>query len=133
MPDHKFIDLAYSKAEAKEEAKEYAIGPSGEAARYPWGLCIRLEGRELDKLGIRALPGVGDEYHMAVIAKVTQVMQQSGPDEDDHKNVAMQITMIEIMGYESASEEKAEEKKYGPETAASESKEHGSLMARYRS
>ena len=129
MPDHKFIDLAYTKA----EAKEYAVGPSGGASKYPWGMCIRLEKTELDKLGIKELPGVGDEFHMVIIAKVTQVMQQSGPDEDDHKNVALQITMAKVMGHESASEEKAEEKKYGPETAASESKEHGSVMTRYRS
>lgn len=135
MADPQFIDLAYTKAEQKEEAKEYNMaGPGGgEAPKYPWGLCIRLEKRELDKLGVKTLPNIDDEFHLAVIAKVTQVSQQSGVDQDDTQNVALQITMVQILDYESAQQEAQEAKKYGPETAAREGSEQKSIMAKYRS
>lgn len=130
MADPQFIDLTYTKAEKKEEAKEYAS--PGPAMDYPWGLCLHLEKRELDKLGITELPGVGDEFHIAVIAKVTQVAQQSGADRDDSKSVALQITMAQILDHESAKEEAAEYKKAGPETPAKEGAEQKSIMAKYR-
>jgi len=130
MADPKFIDLSYTKAEKKEEAKEYATAPMGPGGDYPWGLCLHLEKRELDKLGITDLPGVGDEFHLSVIAKVTQVSQQSGTDRDDSKSVALQITMICVNEHERAKQESDEAKKYGAETPAKESQEQRSIMAK---
>ena len=43
------IDMKFTKSEKKDEAKEYAVGPGGQPADYPWGLCIRLESEELKK------------------------------------------------------------------------------------
>ena len=57
------VDMAYTKADKKEEAKEYAVGPGGQIADYPWGLCLSLEKKELDKLGVKQLPQVGGEFH----------------------------------------------------------------------
>lgn len=126
MADPQFIDLSYTKAEQKEEAKEYAVGPAG-APKYPWGLCLRLEKREMDKLGMKSLPNVGDEFHLCIVAEVTQVSQQSGADQDDSKNVALQITMAQVLAHESAAEEQAE----GKQIPAKESKEQRSIMERY--
>lgn len=134
MPE-KLIDLAYTKAEMKEEEEERGkcCGPNGQPAKYPWGLCLHIEKDTMDKLGITKLPGVGDEYHMTVIAKVTQVSQSAREEYDDTASVALQITMAVIDGYETAKEEKAEVKKYGPETAATETAEQRSIMDKYRS
>jgi hypothetical protein len=128
MPD-KLIDLAYTKAELKEEAKEMRVGLSGEPSKYPWGLCIRLEKEELDKLGIKQLPGVGDEYHMTIITTVTEVSQSAGMDRDDSACVALQITMASVDMHETAKEEKAE----GKQTPAKEAAEGKSIMSSYRS
>lgn len=113
------IDLAYTKAEAKEEAREMV---SGEPDAYPWGLCLTLEKRELDKLGIKELPQVGSEFHMLVIAKVTSVNQSARMQEEETR-VGLQITMAQVLMVESAQEE-AKEK----ETPAYESAETGKAM-----
>jgi hypothetical protein len=114
-------DLRYSKAEAREEAKESAAAEPGyeKAGSAPWGMCLHLEKRELDKLGISALPGVGDEWHITAVARVTQVSQSSGADRDDSMSVALSIEMMGVDMRESAAEEAAE----GAQTPAKEAGE----------
>lgn len=125
----KLTDLAYTKAEMKEEAKEMCCGPSGEPNPYPWGLNLRLEGRELDLLGIKTLPGVGDEFHMTVVARVTSVEQRETADEDDRRCVGLQICMASVDMHETAKEEKKE----GKQTPAKEMAEGKSIMSKYGS
>ena len=119
-----FVDMKDSKAEMKEEAKETA--PSYQTSPYPWGLCIRLECEDLDQLGIKTLPGVGDEIHFAAVAKVTGVNQSARVGQDDETSVALQITMLAIAKVETAAEEKGEK-----ESPASEAKETPSLLRSY--
>jgi hypothetical protein len=122
-----FTDLAYTKAEAKEEVAEYA-SPAPRAAEgpsYPWGLCISLEKRELDLLGIKSAPGIGDELHMTVIARVTSVNQEFGPmRDDDQLRVGMQITMADLLMVEPAADEAAE----GKQTPAKEDAEQRAMQ-----
>lgn len=116
-------DLRYTKAEAKEEAAEYTQPVSSEkAGSCPWGLCLRLEKRELDLLGIKKLPEVGGEFHIHAVAYVTQVSQQSGVDTDDSQCVALEIAMMSVDMQESAAEEAAE-KKAGKDTPKDEAAE----------
>jgi len=123
-------DLRYTAAEAKEEAKETAAAPMGDSeGSCPWGLSIRLEKRELDKLGITELPQVGGEVHFTAVAYVTQVSQQSGVDQDDSQGVSLQIAMMQVDSIESAAEEAAE-KKAGKDTPAAEAAETKPLRAR---
>jgi hypothetical protein len=110
--------MAYSKAEMKEEAKEYAT--SGKPSPYPWGLCIRLESEELEKLGITDLPGVGDEFHILAVAKVTGCNQSAREGQDEETSVALQITMMQVLLRESAAMEKGE--KESPKSEARETK-----------
>jgi len=110
------IDLARTKKELKEEAKE--TSPGGDPDPYCWGLNIRLESEELDKLGITKLPEVGSEYHLMVVAKVTSV-NQSATMQDDEQCVGLTITMMQILAHETADEEAAE----GTETPATEAAE----------
>ena len=122
-------DLRYTAAEAKEEAQETMAAPSEKAGDTPWGLCIRLEKRELDKLGITQLPQVGGEVHFHAVAYVTQVSQQSGVDREDSQCVALQIAMMQVDMIESAAEEEAE-KKAGKDTPAYEEAETKPLRSR---
>ena len=124
MADPKFVDLKYTKAEAKAEQRGMTMG---KPPQYPWGLCIRLEKDELDKLGIKELPQVGTEVHFAAIAKVTSVNQSSSEDQDEETSVALQITMLSVLKLESAAEEKGEK-----ETPASEAKETNTLLGKYK-
>jgi hypothetical protein len=119
------VDMAYTKKEIKEEQQEARLG---EPSPYPWGLCIRLESEELDKLGVKDLPAVGAEVHFMAVATVTGVNQSARVGQDDERSVALQITMLQIMGVESAAEEKAE----GKDTPAKESQESGSMMGKYK-
>src|SRR5512135_1090856 len=102
------VDLKYSAAEQKEEASESMGAMPGGESEYPWGMCITLEKRELDRLGIQGTPGIGDEWHMMIIAEVTSVNMQSGGDAEDSIRVGLQITMAQVTMQESAEEEKGE-------------------------
>lgn len=117
------VDMAYSKAEKKEEAKEYAVGPSGQPDDYPWGLCITLEKRELDKLDITDLPQVGGAIHFMATAKVTSVNQSASMSQAEETRVGLQITMMQVVLQESAAEEKGEQ-----ETPALEARETPSIL-----
>lgn len=124
MAEPKLVDMAYTKAEIKEEAKETKF--PGEPSKYPWGLQIRLEDEELKKLGVTDLPQVGGEMHLAVIAKVTGVSENTMADGDYDCCVTLQITMMQVVMQESAEEEKGEK-----ETPRSEAKESPSLLRSY--
>jgi len=121
------VDLRYTKAEAKEEAKE-ARRPIGyeRAGSAPWGMCLHLEARELDALGIKTLPSVGDEWHITAVARVTQVSQSSSTDMDESKTAAVAIEMMRVDRVDSAAEDKAE----GPQTPAKESGELRTVLGK---
>lgn len=116
------IDLKLTKKEQAEEAAE----PSPDLGQYSWGLQLRLEREELDKLGIVKLPGVGDEWHFMATAKVTNVSQQQMAGGEEDSCVCLQVQMMALLGAESAEEEAGEK-----ETPAAEMAETKSLMAKY--
>lgn len=119
------IDIAYTAKELKARKNEYVTGDS---PQYPWGTCLRLEKPELTKLGMTDLPGIGDEFHIMIVAKVTSVNQQLRENDDDSMSVALQITMMEIVSAEDDSDENGEK-----ETPAEEGKETPkSLMSYYK-
>lgn len=124
----KLVDMSYTKAELKEEKKEMSVGYDGSPNPYPWGLGIRLEKKELDKLGIKQLPEVGTEVHFMAVAKVTSVEQSAREGSDERSCIGLQITMMAPLLIESASEEKAE----GSDTPAKEAAETKSLASKYR-
>lgn len=133
MPKSGLVDMAYTKAELKEEKKEMSVGYGGEPNPYPWGLCLSLEEKELDKLGIKELPEVGAEFHMMVIAKVTSVNHSAREGYDEDMRVGMQITMAQVLMAESASRERQEYRTEGKETPAKEAAETATVAGKYRS
>lgn len=96
----KLVDMAYTKAELKAEKKEMGVGCNGQPNEYPWGLCIRLEDKELAKLGMDKLPEVGDEMTFEVRCKVTSVSQEASETRQKHRCVALQITAMAADGAE---------------------------------
>ncbi len=116
----KMVDMASTPAEIKAEQKEITSAP--DIPRYPWGLQIRLEKSDLDKLGMDQLPAVGDEFHIAAVGRVTSVSQAYRDDSDESKCVSIQIVMLQL---DNEGQEPAD-------SAAEESKETKSLMSYYK-
>jgi hypothetical protein len=127
MPDMKMVDMAMTKAEMKAEHKGMCgVGPAGDANPYPWGLAITVEGRELDKLGMKDMPDVGTECYFTVCAKVTSVNQSAHEGGKSERRVGMQITGMQLVEMEAAGADKGESK-------AAERKEARSVASKYRS
>lgn len=93
---------------SSDEAKEYTEGGAiaSDSPEYPYGLCIRLDDDALEKLGMTALPAIGTEMMVMakVIVKSTSAYSRQGGE--DHKDVELQITDLEI-GAVSASKDAA--------------------------
>lgn len=89
------VDMASTSAEIKEEKAEVASG--SDIPRYPWGLQIRLEKPDLDKLGMDKLPSVGDEFHIVAVGRVTSVSQEYRDSTDESKCVSIQLVMMQVM------------------------------------
>lgn len=92
---NQMVDMAYTKAEIKEMKDKGMC--CGESAKYPWGLAIRLEQAELDKLGISALPTVDQEVHITAVGIVTGVNSNQRTGDKPQTSVAIQITGLQIM------------------------------------
>lgn len=109
------ISMKYSAKEAKDESAEM-MPSSASGPEYPWGLQIRLEKEELDKLGIKTLPGVNDEFHLMAICTVQSVSQNTTSRGKEDATVCLQITSMTVQSGEDAAMEKGE-------SAATERKE----------
>ncbi len=84
----------------KPEAKESGTMLAGEVVhhdepRYPWGLEIRLEGDELDKLGIASMPGIGETVKINAIARITAVRLEQLQEGKTERCLTMQIEQME--------------------------------------
>lgn len=97
-------NMKMSASEAKEYSGDAAV--ASDAPEYPHGLCIRLDDDALEKLGITALPAIGTEMMVTakVIVKSTSAYSRQGGE--DHKDVELQITDLEL-GQMSASSDAA--------------------------
>ena len=101
------IDLKRTPKDKQEDAQEYAQEAASTATSQPdygYGLQIHLEAEELEKLGIKDLPQVGDEYHLHAIAKVKGVNERDSGARKESE-VDLQITMMEIKHGSEMSEE----------------------------
>lgn len=93
-----YINMARPKrlAEPIVAAPQPDQGP-----QYPYGLCIRLDEKDLAKLGLEA-PQVGDILEFSAIAKVTSYSESSNNTADGvtskHCNAELQITDLSVEG-----------------------------------
>jgi len=70
---------------------------AGDAPRYPYGLCLQLDDKTLEKLGISTLPQVGTELVLMARVKVTTTGQYETQEGSDN-NVSLQITDMALDG-----------------------------------
>lgn len=95
----KLISMKRTPADKRKDAGETcsieAIAPD-----FPYGLTIRMDGDELDKLKINTLPTVGTDMVITAKVKITRVSQSASTstkgDADESRCVEMQITDMAI-------------------------------------
>ena len=75
------------------ERHSFAV-PAGDSESYGYGLAIRLEKFELEKLKL-AVPKVGKTFTITAIGKVTAVHESSSEQGDDC-GVTIQITDLQL-------------------------------------
>lgn len=90
--DDGMVDMKLSP-EARANDLAYPMGASRE---YSYGLNLRLENNELEKLEIKRLPGVGDEFEIRAIAKVTNVYESQSEGNRSDRAVQLQITKMKV-------------------------------------
>lgn len=78
------------------ETQEYSSAAAVEPPRYPWGLCIELDNDALDKLGIPALPAVGETMKIEARVLVSAVSMNDRADGEKQRRVSLQITEMGI-------------------------------------
>ena len=113
------VDLRLTKKERQEEVAE-VMSPADMEPEYPYGLCLRLDTDELDKLGVTTLPDAGTEIHIVAIGKVVRV-SESASEDNRECGLEIQITQMELTpeaadpgeDYEGARAEKAESQAVG--------------------
>lgn len=66
-----------------------------EQPRYPWGLCLRLTEKELEKLGLDDDCDVGDYIDIRAFACVTSVSKTDGP-EGPRCSVELQVEKMAV-------------------------------------
>ena len=89
----KMISMKCSPEDDREDSVAHAP-MEAMAPDYPYGLCIHMGKKELDKLGITDLPKVGTEMTMTVKVCVTMVSQSAAAGEEaaQQTSVNFQIT-----------------------------------------
>lgn len=86
------VDLKLSKTERKAEA----MTPAADMPAYSYGLVIRLEKAELEKLGINKLPQVEQKYTIEAVAIVQNVYESQSVGNRGDRAVSLQITKMKI-------------------------------------
>ena len=86
------IDLKMSKKDMAEEASPVSAENQNP---YPYGACLHLDTDELEKLKIKELPTVGDEYHIRAVGRVTSVSSNESLG-GERRVLDIQIEMMEL-------------------------------------
>ena len=88
------MPLKSMRVTKKEGEKENAIDSDQE---YPYGLGLSLDNDTLAKLGIKDLPELGEVMTLVAKVEVVSLSENSSKDNEDHKNVGLQITDMELL------------------------------------
>jgi|SRR5262245_46781734 len=103
------VDMART-TEEKISAIEEAMPMPMQAAEYPYGLCIRLDERDLERLELDDNVEAGDTLHFVAMASVKSVSKN---DYNGKKTCCVEL-QIERMAVENEDEEAvAAAKRYG--------------------
>lgn len=112
-------DMAYTKAEAKEEQAEET--GTGDLPKYPWCLSLYLNDEVLKKLGMDAMPGVGTDLLLTAKVQVTGTSTRQNLDSEAENCVDLQITAMDLSKSMTTDERqmRAAGKLYGTSTTGS--------------
>ena len=89
--------LASMKRTVKEESKPSMVAPaSPDMDEYPYGLKIRLEDDELEKLGIKELPEIGKNMKVTADAKVDSISSNESKGSGPKRCLELQITGMSV-------------------------------------
>lgn len=102
------VDMKLS-AEAQKSYPEIAVA---DKPRYPYGLCISLDKDALDKLGIKDLPDIGQEFMLKAKVEVSGYSESESAGGHVYKSLSLQITEMDLGKKKSSSDDTAK-KLYG--------------------
>lgn len=90
-------DMAYTKAEAKEEATEGSpAAAASDLPKYPYCLSIYLNDEVLKKLGMDSIPAVGAELMLMAKVQVTGTSSRQNLGGEPEQCVDLQITEMDL-------------------------------------
>lgn len=90
------MSLVNMKMSAEEAKEQYGSSPVQDAPEYPYGLSIDLDEEALAKLGMPALPQVGQKMMITARVEVRSVSQFDSQGGDKEQRVCLQITDMEL-------------------------------------
>lgn len=105
----KLVNMERTEAEKKAAEERWEV-ESERGPDYPYGLCINLGADEMEKLGIKDLPEIGEQMSLTATVKVTSVSSYDSEGGGSSKSVSLQITE---MGLDDGKSTSAAEKLYG--------------------
>lgn len=81
----------------EERRESISGGPSlDDAPKYPYGLTIELDQKQLKSLGIDKTPTIDQVFNLKIVSHVRNVNKQEGEGDDSGYSVSLQITDIEV-------------------------------------
>jgi hypothetical protein len=94
----KLVNMKRPPRSEDETEKALAAPSESRGPEYGWGLNLRLENFELDKLGIKKLPSVDDEVTITARARISSVNVSKMQGNPDDRSVGIQVTDLAIDG-----------------------------------
>ena len=90
------VDMKIPKKTKAEMKKEHSIGFYGEGDRYPYGLQLRFEADQIEKIPALKTIQAGDMVNIAAMGKVTEVRVTDKDKGKNRHSVEIQIQSIDI-------------------------------------
>lgn len=90
------MSLVSMKMSQEEAQEQYGSSPMMDAPEYPYGLTITLDEEALAKLGMPALPQVGQKMMITARVEVKSVSQYDSQGGEKEQTVCLQITDMEM-------------------------------------
>lgn len=90
------ISMKRPKAGAAGSDRGMPAAASPKGPEYGWGLVLRLENFELDKLKMKKLPVVGQKFHIDAQGYVESVHESQSLQNKGDRSIGIQITDLAL-------------------------------------
>ena len=97
MMDMKMVDMELDADEAKEQLSTESV----DAPKYSYGLKLSLNNDSIDKLGIPALPAVGQKMMVHAMVEVCCISEYDSKEGGKNRSMELQITEMALMSPDS--------------------------------